>query len=227
MSHPRQNCTCKCALYTVTSVELGCMKSCRITGSLLWFNRMPLFQMPEELSSWSTNIPFCCKKCSFCFNSILFCPEYHPEPLFFTQLSHPFWGYVLIMYIHKTSPTPPQNTPLPGLNSKVGKMNYNRATWTPTGQYVWNTDKKFLEVDKKLIHGSGHLGKEVDWSPDFHCAISDALKIGVLSSDRNPDVLVAACKFWNIHLLVKMGFKWTLWVSEHIGGSLWLSEQVS
>ena len=149
MSHPRQNCTCKCALYTVTSVELGCMKSCRITGSLLWFNRMPLFQMPEELSSWSTNMPFCCKKCSFCFNSVLFCPEYHPKPLVFTQPSHPFWGYVLIMYMHKTSPTPPQNTPLLGLNSKVGKMNYNWATWTPTGQYVWKADKKFLEVDKK------------------------------------------------------------------------------
>ena len=47
-------------------------------------------------------------------------PEYHPLSLVFTQPSHtPFWD----MYKHKTPPSPPQNSPFPDLNLKVGKMN--------------------------------------------------------------------------------------------------------
>ena len=42
----------------------------------------------------------------------------------------PFWD----MYIHKTDPTPPQNTPFPGLNLKVGKMNYSLSKMDPSPQ---------------------------------------------------------------------------------------------
>ena len=58
---------------------------------------------------------------SFCPDRVLFCPEYHPHPLVFTLPSQtPFRD----MNIHKTPPTPHQNTPFPGLNLKVGKINY-------------------------------------------------------------------------------------------------------
>ena len=40
------------------------------------------------------------------------------------------------MYVHKTSPTPPQNTPFPSLNLKVSKMNYSLGNLDPKGQYV-------------------------------------------------------------------------------------------
>ena len=46
------------------------MLSCRFDGSWLWFNTMFLFHMPEELSCWSTTIPFCSKKYKFGFISI-------------------------------------------------------------------------------------------------------------------------------------------------------------
>ena len=35
------------------------------------------------------------------------------------------------MYVHKTPPTPPQNTRFPGLNLKVGKMNYRLGEMDP------------------------------------------------------------------------------------------------
>ena len=43
------------------------------------------------------------------------------NPLFFTQPSPtPFWD----MYVHKTPPNPPQNTPFSGLILKLGILNY-------------------------------------------------------------------------------------------------------
>ena len=51
-----------------------------------------------------------------------------PQPLFLTQPSHtPFWD----MYVHKTTETPPQSTPFPGLNLKVGKINYRLGNLDP------------------------------------------------------------------------------------------------
>ena len=50
---------------------------------------------------------------SFCPNGVSICPEYHHQPLFSTQPSQTqFWN----MYLHKTPPSQPQNTPFPGLN---------------------------------------------------------------------------------------------------------------
>ena len=49
---------------------------------------------------------------------VSFCPEYHPKPPIFTQPSQtPFRD----IYVHKTPPTPPQNTHFSGLNLKVAK----------------------------------------------------------------------------------------------------------
>ena len=54
------------------------------------------------------------------WDGVSFCPEYHHQCLFFTLPSQtPFWD----MYEHETLPAPPQNTPFPGLNLKVDKMN--------------------------------------------------------------------------------------------------------
>ena len=65
----------------------------------------PLFKLPKWVS--------------FCPDGLSFCPEYHPQFLFFTQLSH---TPCLDMYVHKIHQSPPQNTPFPGLNLKVGKL---------------------------------------------------------------------------------------------------------
>ena len=77
---------------------------------------------------------------------ISFCPEYHLQSLFFNQPLHTPFGN---MYKHKTPPTPPQNTPFPGLNLKVGKTHYSLGKWNPFGQIVRKVDKTFLEVGKK------------------------------------------------------------------------------
>ena len=74
----------------------------------------PLFKLPKWVS--------------FCPDGLSFCPEYHPQFLFFTQLSHTPFGD---MYIHKIPPSPPQNTPFPGQNLKVDKMNYSLGNLNP------------------------------------------------------------------------------------------------
>ena len=59
---------------------------------------------------------------SFYPDGVSLCPEYHLQPLLFTQsLQTPFGD----MYEHKTPPAAPQTTPFPGLNLKVGKLNYS------------------------------------------------------------------------------------------------------
>ena len=58
---------------------------------------------------------------TMCPDGVSFCPEYHHQPLFFTQPSQtPFWD----MDQQETHLAPPQNTPFPGLILTVGKMNY-------------------------------------------------------------------------------------------------------
>ena len=83
---------------------------------------------------------------SFCPDGVSFCPEYHHKPLFFTQPSQaPFWD----MCVHKTPPTPPQNTPFPGLNLKVGKMNYSLGKMDPNWAKCLKSGKTFQGVGKK------------------------------------------------------------------------------
>ena len=61
---------------------------------------------------------------SLCPDLVSFCPEDHPQSLFFTQPSHTPFGY-------KTHQNLPQNTPFPGLNLPVGKMNYLLSNLDP------------------------------------------------------------------------------------------------
>ena len=86
-----------------------------------------------------------------------FSPEYHPHFLFFTQQSHTPFGDT---YIHKNTPTPPQNTPFSGLNLKVGKMNYSlgnmRQIWaicTKSGQQCSRSGP--TSGQEKFIHVTG------------------------------------------------------------------------
>ena len=62
------------------------------------------------------------------------CPKYHPQPLFFNQLSH--------------TPSSPQNTPFPGLNLKVGKMNYCLGNLDPKWAKCFKSDQIFLKWAK-------------------------------------------------------------------------------
>ena len=72
------------------------------------------------------------------------CPEYHHQPLFFTQLSQtPF--YVLT----QNTPNPTPKHPFPW---KWAKWTTVLAKWTPTGQNVWKVGKTFLEVGNFFIH---------------------------------------------------------------------------
>ena len=56
------------------------------------------------------------------------------------------------MYVYKTPPSPPQYTPFPGLNLKVGKMNYSLGKMDPNcAKYLKKKGKTFLEVGKKKL----------------------------------------------------------------------------
>ena len=80
---------------------------------------------------------------SFCPDGVSFCPDYHYQPLFFTQQPQtPFRD----MYVHKKTPQPHPKTPLfLAWTWKWAKWTTVWAIWTPTGQNVW-------KVAKKLIH---------------------------------------------------------------------------
>ena len=59
------------------------------------------------------------------------------------------------MYVHKTLQIPPQNTPFPGLNLKVGKMNYNLGKFDPNWEICSKHKQTFLEVGKKKLFCPG------------------------------------------------------------------------
>ena len=80
---------------------------------------------------------------SFCPDRVSIRPEYHQQPLFFTQPSQTPFGNI---YVHKTPPTPPQNTPFPGLILKVGQTNYCLGKLDP----IWA---------KRLKSGQNFSGK--------------------------------------------------------------------
>ena len=55
------------------------------------------------------------------------------------------------MYVHETPPTTPQNTPFPGLNLKVGKMNYSLCNLDPNWAICLKSGQNFSrEVGKKI-----------------------------------------------------------------------------
>ena len=98
-------------------------------------------------------------------DGVPFCPEHHPKPIFFTQQSHTsFWEvhktqpnppqkqYVhktqpnvhKTQYVHKTQPNPPQNTPSPGPNLKVGKICYSLGNLNPNWAKCLKSGQNFL-----------------------------------------------------------------------------------
>ena len=99
--------------------------------------------------------------------------EYHPQSLFFTQPSHTPVGDI---YIHKTPPTPgtpsqilDQKTPFPGLNLKVGKMNYSLdnldpkwAKYLKSGQHFSRSGQKQLFMIMPHRYKLSLLGKHVN-----------------------------------------------------------------
>ena len=63
----------------------------------------------------------------------LILPRIPPQtPILYSAVTHPFRR----LCVHKTPPSPPQNTPFPGLNLKVGKMNYRLGNLDPNWENV-------------------------------------------------------------------------------------------
>ena len=87
---------------------------------------------------------------SFCPDGVSFCPDYHHQPLIFTQQPQtPFRDMYFKFTQNTPNPTPKHH--FPSLNSKVSEMNYRLGN----GQNVWKVGKTFLEysrIYKNLPH---------------------------------------------------------------------------
>ena len=103
---------------------------------------------------------------SFCPDGVSFCPDYHHQPLIFTQQPQtPFRD----MYVHKkNTPTPPQNTPFPDSNLKVGKMNYPLGKSDPNWAKCLKRGQKFKKWANLfyscILSGDSGLGIWLDQS---------------------------------------------------------------
>ena len=113
---------------------------------------------------------------------VSFCPEYLPQPLFFTQPSHTPFGD---MRVHKTHPIPPQITPYPGLNLKVGKMNYRLGKLDPNwakcfkNLFIWKSPGVHIQVGRAPRHGDQDVCTGLDiggafggGAKTYHCKAS-------------------------------------------------------
>ena len=140
-------CECKIvwvSIYIWVTTEPG-MHVCTHTHThVVWSSPAMIdFFFSSTFAHFSYKLP---RWVSFFPDGVSFCPEYHPQPLFFTQPSHtPLWD----MYGHKT-PTSPLIIPLfLAWIWKLAKWTTVWATWTRTEQNVWKVGKTFLEVGKK------------------------------------------------------------------------------
>ena len=78
-----------------------------------------------------------------------------PTPVLYSAVTNPFGD----MYVHKKTPTPPQNTPFPGLNLKVGKRNYSLGKMDPNRAKCLKSGQNFSRSgQKKIIHTLGCQG---------------------------------------------------------------------
>ena len=68
-----------------------------------------------------------------------------PTPVLYSAVIHTFRGYVHTQSTHN----PSQNTPLPCLNLKVGKMKYRLGNLDPSWAKCLKSGQKFLEVGKE------------------------------------------------------------------------------
>ena len=86
---------------------------------------------------------------SFCPDGVSFCPECHPQPLFFTQQSHThFLGYVLTQNTPKPTPKHPFSWPS---NFKVGKMNYSLGNLDPNWTKCLKCGQNFSSSRQKKL----------------------------------------------------------------------------
>ena len=84
------------------------------------------------------------------------------------------------MYVHKRPSSPPKNTPFPGQNLKVGKMNYslgnldpNRAKCLKSGQIVSRSGQK------QIIH---LLDRRTGVQQRGHCSTQDPLRADIANT---------------------------------------------
>ena len=71
------------------------------------------------------------------------------------------------MYEHKTPPTPPQNTPFPSLNMKVGQINYILGILDPKWAKCLKSGQNFSRNgQKKNIH------LQIVDASSHHCILS-------------------------------------------------------
>ena len=119
----------------------------------------------------------CCRHCScrqrnmiefFFPNSSAFCPLFVPIAqmglilprwgltlprtppstfILYSAVTNPFWGYEQT----QKPPTTPQNTPFPGLNLKMGKMNYLLGKVDPNWAKCLKNGKNFSRSGQKKI----------------------------------------------------------------------------
>ena len=75
------------------------------------------------------------------------------------------------MYLHKTPPTQPQNTPFPGLNLKVGKMNYPQKL-----DSIW---AKCLKSGEFFSRSGNFI--IIHWTWDVECSQQTSLGQAVFS----------------------------------------------
>ena len=81
----------------------------------------------------------------------LILPRIPPQtPVLYSAITNPFLGY---MYIHKTPPTPPQNTIFPCLKLKVGEINCCLGKMYPVCAKCLKIGQIFSRSgQKKIIH---------------------------------------------------------------------------
>ena len=182
---------------------------CGQTKTGIWLNFPP--PILEHFCHFSYKMP---RWVSFCPYGVSFCPEYHPQSLFFTQQSDtPFRD----IDAHKTPPSPPQNTPFPGLNLKVGKMNYSLGNLDPnwakclkSGQNFSRSGKKKLNHDRSSRKLNSHflnlghivalydhtvLANDLSWIPSWSLNLDAWMYWGWWSKRYNA-ALVVCTIYW-------------------------------
>ena len=90
-----------------------------------------------------------------------------PTPVLYSAVTNPFRGYVRT----QNTPTPPQNTPFPELNLKVGKMIYCLGNVDPNWAKCLKNGQNFSRSGQKKYSCRYPLENArwtpVDWAPNI------------------------------------------------------------
>ena len=100
---------------------------------------------------------------SFCPDGVSFCRIPPPTPVLYSAVTHSFRGCVCTQHTQ----TPPQNTPFPGLNLKVGKINNLLGKMDSNWAKCLKSGKMLLEVGKTVYSSwvcpVGHVPIPMPW----------------------------------------------------------------